>query len=90
MLIKKPRSVCSDLLDSLEKPDFCNIKIVSSDGEIPASKEILSIRSEYFCRMFSKDNNFVESSTGQCKLPYPKAVVKKVVLYLYSGELDVD
>ena len=40
--------------------------------------------------MFSKDNNFVESSTGQCKLPYPKAVVKKVVLYLYTGMMDVD
>ena len=90
MLMKKQQSVCGDLLDSLEKPEFCNIKIVSSDGEIPASKEILSIRSEYFCRMFSQDNNFVESSTGQCKLPYPKAVVKKVVLYLYSGEMDVD
>ena len=89
MLMEEHQSVCSDLLDSLDKPEFCDIRIVSSDGEIPASKAILSIRSEYFCRMFSPDNNFVESSTGRCKLPYPRAVVIKVITYLYSGKLDV-
>ena len=44
-----------------------------------------SIRSEYFRVMFS--SNFVESSSGQVKLPYPKAVVDKVVSYLYTGKM---
>ena len=88
MLLKNQQSLTRDLLASLEKPEYCDIKIESSDGEIPANKAILSIRSDYFSRMFSSNNNFVESSSGLCKLPYPTAVVKKVVIYLYSGELD--
>ena len=54
-------------------------------GEIPASKLILSIRSEYFRVMFS--NNFVESSSGLVKMPYPKVVVEKVIIFLYTGEM---
>ena len=38
--------------------------------------------------LYSANNNFVESSTGHVKLPYPKAVIEKVILYLYSGEMD--
>ena len=89
MLLKNQPSVCSDLLASLETPEFCDIKIQSADGDVPANKAILSIRSDYFSRMFSPANNFVENSSGRCKLPYSKAVVKKVVTYLYSGEMDV-
>ena len=90
MLLDNQESLTSDLLASLEKPEFCDIKIESSDGEIQVNKSILGIRSEYFTRMFSPNNNFVESSTGLVKLPYPKAVVKKVVIYLYSGKMDVE
>ena len=74
-----------DLLDSLKNPDFCDIKIQANNGEIPASKLILSIRSEYFRAMFK--NNCVESSSGLVKLPYPKTVVEKLITYLYTGEM---
>ena len=91
MLLKNQQSLGRDLLASLENPEVCDIRIESSEGgEIPANKTILGIRSEYFSRMFSPTNNFVERSTGLCKLSYPKAVVMKVVIYLYSGEMDVD
>ena len=89
MLLKNKQGLSSDLLASLEKPEFCDIRLQSSDGEIPANKAVLSIRSEYFCRMFSPENNFVESSTGLGKLPYPTVIVKKVITYLYSGEMEV-
>merc|ERR1719507_1254292 len=48
------------------------------------------MRSQYCRSMFSANNNFVESSTGRVKLPYPKAVIEKVVVYLYSGKLSCD
>ena len=78
------------LLASLKNPEFCDIKIEALDGEIGANKAILSITCEYFCRMFSQKNNFLESSTGRVKLPYPKAVVEKMIIYLYSGELKFE
>ena len=90
MLLKNQPSVCSDLLASLETPEFCDIKIQSADGDVPANKAILSIRSDYFSRMFSPANNFLENSSGRCKLPYPKVVVKKVVTYLYCGEMSCE
>ena len=89
-MIKNKSQVNKDLLDSLKKEEFSDIKIEALDGEVKANKTILSIRSEYFSRMLSPNNNFRESSTGRVKLPYPKVVVEKVVTYLYSGEMDCD
>ena len=31
----------------------------------------------------------MKSSTGLCKLLYPKAIVKRVITYLYSGDIEV-
>ena len=89
-MIKNKSQVNKDLLDSLKKEEFSDIKIEALDGEVKANKTILSIRSEYFSRMLSPNNNFRESSNGRVKLPYPKVVVEKVVTYLYSGEMDCD
>ena len=90
MLLEDPTEVTKDLLDQLQNPEFNDIKIVATDGEVPANKIILSMRSQYFLSMFSSNNNFVESSTGTVKLPYPKVVVEKIVTYLYSGEMDCE
>ena len=88
MLIRNKSQVNKDLLDSLGKEEFCDVKIEAQDGEIAASKLILSIRSEYFSRMFSPKSNFVENSTGRVKFPYPLVVVERVITYLYCGEMD--
>merc|ERR1719397_1429140 len=48
------------------------------------------MRSQYFCRMFSTNNNFVESQAGIVKMPYSKAVLDKVIIYLYSGKMDCE
>ena len=87
-LLNDKLEVSRDLLAHLEDPDFSDVKIEASDGEVSANRTILSLRSQYFRSMFSANNNFVESSTGRVKLPYPKAVIAKVVIYLYSGEMD--
>ena len=78
----------ADLLGSLKNPDFCDIKILANDGEIPAHSLILRIRSEYFRAMFN--NNCVESSSSLVKIPYPKVVVEKLIIYLYTGEMEFE
>ena len=88
--LNNTENVIKDLVSHIQDPDFCDVKIICSDGEIPANKSILGLRSQYFCSMFSSSNNFVESQAGCVKLPYTKAVVEKVVLYLYSGEMTCD
>ena len=86
-LINK-ESVTKDLVAHLQDPEYCDVKIVATDGEIAANKTILGMRSPYFRSMFSSNNNFVESQTGTVKLPYAKVVLEKVIIYLYSGELE--
>ena len=90
MLFKDANELSKDLLAHLQDPEFHDIKIEASDREVPASKTIISMRSQYFRSMFSANNNFVESSTGTVKLPYRKVVIEKVVTYLYSGEMDCE
>ena len=87
-LLNHESDVIKCLKDSLGNPVFCDVKLVASDGDVPANKTILSIRSHYFCSMFSGNNNFVESQTGVVKMPYRKSVLEKVVGYLYTGKID--
>ena len=89
MLFNDESEVIKDLSAHLEDPDFNDVKIEASDGEVAANKTILSMRSQYFRGMLSS-NNFVESSTGRVKLPYTKAVIEKVVVYLYNGRMSCD
>ena len=88
MSIIKQESLCQDILAHLQDPEYYDVRIVASDGEIAANKTILGMRSPYFRSMFSSNNNFVESSTGTVKLHYARAVLKRVIIYLYSGELE--
>ena len=86
--INKPEDVIKCLLDSLHNSEFCDIKIVGSDGGvIAASKLLLRLRSSYFHCMFSQQSNFVESRDATVELPFTKAVLEKLVRYLYSGQL---
>ena len=88
MSLRNKESVTNDILANLQDPEFCDVRIEATDGEIPANKTILVMRSHYFRSMFSANNNFVESQVGSVKLPYAKAVLEKVVIYLYSAEME--
>ena len=90
MLLNKEMEVIKDILSHLQDEELCDVKIIGTDGEVPANKTILIMRSQYFRSMFSSNNNFVESSTNTVKLPYAKAVLEKVIIYLYSGEMEFD
>ena len=48
------------------------------------------MRSQYFRSMFSSNNNFLESKTNTVKMPYSKAVLENVIIYLCTGELDCE
>ena len=86
--MKNFEGVRRDLLGSLKDPEFCDVKIDCSDGEVSANKVILSMRSEYFRTMFS--SSFKESRTNTVKMPYSKTVVEKMIRYIYSGNLNCD
>ena len=88
MSLRNKESVTKDLVANLQDPEYCDVRIVATDGEIPANKTILGMRSQYFRSMFSANNNFVESQVGIVKLPYSKGVLEKVIIYLYSGEME--
>ena len=88
MSLRNKESVTNDILAHLQDPEYCDVRIVATDGEIPANKTILGMRSHYFRSMFSANNNFVESQVGSVKLSYSKAVLEKVIVYLYSGEME--
>ena len=79
MLLDEENDVIQCHLDSLGNPEYCDVKIVATDGELSANKFLLS-RSEYFCSMFSDNINFVESQTGMVKILYSKSVLEKVVI----------
>ena len=64
MSLSYKESISRDVLAHLQDPEFCDVKIICSDGEIQANKTILGMRSQYFNSMFSSNNNFVESQAG--------------------------
>jgi len=75
------------LLSTLSSNHQCNdVTIKLSDGEIEASKMILSARSKYFSKMFDS-NNFREAD-GTVSMPqYKTKIMKRVLEYLYGEDL---
>jgi len=75
------------LLSTLSSNHQCNdVTIKLSDGEIEASKMILSARSKYFSKMFDS-NNFREAD-GTVSMPqYKTKIMKRVLEYLYGGDV---
>ena len=90
-LLQNEAKVARDILSHLQDPEFCDVTIMASDGNvIPVNKSILVMRSQYFRSMFSPINNFQESNTNSVKMPYTKAVLEKVIIYLCSGKMDCE
>ena len=90
MLLNKTDNVIQRHLDSLQNPDICDIKIRGCDGEVAANKLLLRLSCPFFSSMFSPQSNFVEHEAGSITLPHTKAVLEKVVTYLYSGQMECE
>ena len=79
-------TLVEDLLRLLEQgsPNN-NVKIQLKEGEIEASKEILTVRSVYFATMFS-NNKFIEGETSSVDMSHcSKAVMEKIIKFLFSA-----
>ena len=76
MIINGEIDLSQDLLAHLDDPDYCDVKIVGNDGEIPANKSILRMRSQYFHAMFKPSSNFVESRSRAVEMPYSETVIR--------------
>ena len=86
LVINNEKDISKAILELLHVREFSDVEIEASDGgTISANKAVLSVRSEHFKAMFS--NNFVESRDATVELPFTKAVLEKLVRYLYSGQL---
>ena len=86
LVINKEKDVSKAMLELLHVSEFSDVEIEASDGgTISANKAVLSVRSEHFKAVFS--NNFVETRDATVKLQFTKAVLEKLVRYLYSGQL---
>ena len=74
-----------DILKLLERGSLNDVKILLSDGEILANKDILMARSEYFATMFS-NKKFKEGETNLVDMSHcSKAIMEKIVRFLFSG-----
>ena len=79
-----------DILKMLDRGSLNDVKIVLDDGEILANKDILMARSEYFETMFSH-KKFKEGETDSVDMSHcSKAVMEKIVKFLFSGGLNFD
>lgn len=82
-------SLQDDMLVALEEDVFHDVTLVGIGGEeVPATKAILAIRSPVFRRMFF--GNFQERTSDRVSLNYPAVVLKVLVKYCYTDELDLD
>ena len=86
MLSSNKSGMCEDI-SLLNDPEYCDVKIESSDGlTIPANKTVLAARSQYFRGYFTN----LESHTGRVEMPFTKHVLDKLIVYLHSGEADCE
>eukprot|EP00980_Cylindrotheca_fusiformis_P015960 scaffold4683_cov112-Cylindrotheca_fusiformis.AAC.1 len=79
----------SDILDALKDEAFHDIRLLGTDNvAIPCSKFVLATRSIIFKKMFFGD--FKERDSELVSLNYCSTVLKVLVKYCYSDELDLD
>ena len=79
-----------DLLLALDEPAFHDVTLVGTDHEepgVPATKVFLAARSPVFHSMFF--GNFQERNQDRIELNYPSLVLKILVKYCYSDDLDL-
>ena len=86
-MVKLSQSLLKSLRDGNQYND---VNIFLHDGELEASKFVLSSRSEYFYKMFDKSHEFQENHQRDVKVSCKKVVMEKILTYLYGGEMSID
>ena len=80
-------AVSNKILKKVLSQQSQDVTIVLQDGEIQASRKLLTQRSDYFSTMFN--GNFKESSSREVKIPCRKVIMEKVLDYLFIDCLDI-
>jgi len=81
----------SNIMAMLTSGTSNDVKLVLSDGEILANKDVLSAQSDYFATMFSNNKRkFIEGETNSVNFSHcRKNIMEKIVKYLFSGEMTL-
>jgi len=81
----------SNIMAMLTSGTSNDVKLVLSDGEILANKDVLSAQSDYFATMFNNNKvKFIEGETNTVNfLHCNKNIMEKIVKYLFSGEMTL-
>ena len=78
LVIDNKEPLSKAMLELLHDSEFSDVEIEAIDGgTIPANKAVLSVRSEHFRAVFSRQSNFVESRDATVELPFTEAVLEK-------------
>jgi len=78
-----------DLRDAMDDEAFMDITLVGTDNaEVPCTKFVLATRSPIFKKMFF--GGFQEQQSDRAYLDYPSVILKILVKYCYSDEVDLD
>ena len=72
-------SILNCLINSIDNDEHNDAAILLEDGEILVNKLVLSIRSDYFRAMFSKNSDFKEQKESSVKIPTKKNIMKQIV-----------
>ena len=89
--VDKSDQYISDVECMLKTRTGNDIKIVLEDSEIYANKDILVSRSEYFKTMFHNEHQFLEGESNSVDMRHcNKAIMEKIIIYLFSGKMKLD
>ena len=81
--------VITSLLTTIDNSNLNDITINLQDGNITASKIVLSSTSDYFKAMFKLESKFKENEDNSVTFNCSKVIMLVIVKYLYGKELTL-
>ena len=76
------------LMQSFTEKRHNDVEFELSNGKLYASKAVLDARCEYFATMFREDSQFKENQSGVVNVPCTVNVMKIVLEFIYTGEIN--
>jgi len=76
-----------DMLTMLSQGSFNDVRIILSDGEIKANKDVLAARCEYFAANFRWKKETKDESDYIEIIECSKEVMERIIKYLFSGSI---
>ncbi|CAJ1953634.1 unnamed protein product [Cylindrotheca closterium] len=78
-----------EMMNAMNEESFFDCHLIGSDGvEVPCVKVFLATQSEYFKTLLFGE--FKEQESGRCNLNYPSNIIRVVVKFCHSGDMDLN